>query len=65
MSKVWNKKIFENIQHKVDKASKDLLKKEVLALTQLNMELMRDFQIKLQLRQLLQFQLFVEEHHQA
>jgi ribonucleoside-diphosphate reductase alpha chain len=24
MSKVWNKKIFENIQHKVDKSSKDL-----------------------------------------
>ena len=26
MSKVWNKKIFENIQQQVDKASKDLAK---------------------------------------
>ena len=48
MSKVWNKKIFENIQKKVDKASKDLAEERGLVLMLLIMELKKDFQIKLQ-----------------
>ena len=48
MSKVWNKKIFKNIQEKVDAALLVLLKKEALVLMQLNTELKKDFQTKQQ-----------------
>ena len=46
MSKVWNKKIFKNIQEKVDTASKTLAEEEEHVQTQLNMELKKDFQTK-------------------
>ena len=49
MSKVWNKKIFESIQKQVDQASKDLADEEgCTCRMQQIMELMKDFQIKLQ-----------------
>jgi hypothetical protein len=56
MSKVWNNKIFKNIQEKADEASKFLQKKKVLAPMQQNMVLMKDFLTKQRLHQLLQFQ---------
>ena len=46
MSKVWNKKIFKNIQEKVTQLLFLLQKKEELVLMLQNMELKKDFQIK-------------------
>ena len=46
MSKVWNKKIFSNIQEKVDAASVSLAEERGAVPMQLNMELKKDFQIK-------------------
>ena len=48
MSKVWNKKIFKNIQEKLTTASKILADERGLVLTQLNTELKKDFLTKLQ-----------------
>ena len=47
MSKVWNKKIFENIQTKVDAASKQLADERELVLMLRNMASKRDFRIRL------------------
>ena len=46
MSKVWNKKIFSNIQEKVDAASVALAEERGHVPMLLNMELKKDFQIK-------------------
>jgi hypothetical protein len=47
MSKVWNKKIFSNIQEKVDAGlSFSCRRKRCLSQTLQNMELKKDFQIK-------------------
>ena len=63
MSKVWNKKIFKNIQDKVDTASKTLAEERELAQTLPNTELKKDFQIKLLLRQLHPFRLYAVDLH--
>ena len=62
MSKVWNKKIFSNIQEKVDKASKDLAKERGACPDAEEFGIKERFSNKLQLLQQLLSQLFVVEH---
>ena len=63
MSKVWNKKIFKNIQDKVDLASKTLAEEGEHVQMLKSMELKKDFQTKQRLLQQHQFQLFVVVRH--
>ena len=49
MSKVWNKKIFSNIQQKVDKASKDLADERGACPDAEEFKSKKDFQTKQQL----------------
>ena len=64
MAKSWNKKIFKQIDEKVNQASKDLAEERGLVLMLQSMDLKKDFQTKLQLLQQHLFQLFVVEPHQ-
>ena len=63
MSKVWNKKIFSNIQQKADHASKILAEERGACPDAAEYNFNEGFQTKQQLHQLRQFQLFVVAHH--
>ena len=65
MSKVWNKKIFKNIQEKVDAASVSLAEERGACPDAAEYGMKERFSNKTAIAQQHQFQLFAEDHHQV